>query len=168
MPLPKRPYVAYADQIRITRNGDCAIVEYADETVATTHLKVGAERLSTMTDEDLLGFWNDFVRGTDEFRESVDYVAIEIPVGKPQVEYVAAGDQWTPRGDILRCQVLSDGQREPDEPFVSIDGRDFTLAEFATMVSTFEGWGMRIEFVPDDELHIRPRLRVAEPEPKVR
>jgi len=42
-----------------------------------------------------------------------------------------------------------------DEPFVSIDGRDFTLCEFMTMVGTFGGWGMRIEFVPDDELNER-------------
>ena len=53
-----------------------------------------------------------------------------------------------------------------DEPFVSIDGRDFTLGEFKTMVSTFAGWGMRIEFVPDDETDKRPRLKVREPDPK--
>ena len=32
-----------------------------------------------------------------------------------------------------------------------------------TMVSTFGGWGMRIEFVPNDELHRRPKRRVREP-----
>jgi len=54
---------------------------------------------------------------------------------------------------------------EPDlnEPFVSIDGRDFTLAEFMRMLGTFGGWGMRIEFVPADEMHVRPKLRVREP-----
>ena len=34
------------------------------------------------------------------------------------------------------------------------------------MVGTFGGWGMRIEFVPDDELHQRPRLMVGEPDAK--
>lgn len=48
MPLPKRPYVASADQVRITRKGDDAIIEYADETVAKTWLKVGAEKLASM------------------------------------------------------------------------------------------------------------------------
>ena len=52
------------------------------------------------------------------------------------------------------------------EPFVSIDGRDFTLGEFMTMVGTFGGWGMRIEFVPDDELHMRPKVMVGEPDAK--
>jgi hypothetical protein len=166
MPLPKRPYVASADQIRITRDGDVAVIEYADDAVATTRLAVGAERLTTMSDDELLEFWNESVRNNEEFRETVEYVAIEIPIGKPQVEYAASADQWTPRGNVLRCQVLSGSA--PDEPFVSIDGRDFTLAEFAAMIQTCEGWGMRIEFVPDDELHIRPQLKVAEPEPEAR
>jgi len=34
------------------------------------------------------------------------------------------------------------------------------------MVGTFGGWGMRIEFVPDDELHERPKLEVREPDQK--
>jgi hypothetical protein len=28
------------------------------------------------------------------------------------------------------------------------------------------GWGMRIEFVPDDQLHPRPALEVREPAPE--
>ena len=36
--------------------------------------------------------------------------------------------------------------------------------EFMRMLGTFGGWGMRIEFVPDDELHERPDLVVKEPE----
>ena len=47
MPLPKRPYVASADEVRITRDGDYAIIEYADPKVTTTNLTVGAEKLAT-------------------------------------------------------------------------------------------------------------------------
>ena len=43
-------YVASADEVHITRDGDYAIIEYADPKVATTNLTVGAERLGTMTD----------------------------------------------------------------------------------------------------------------------
>jgi hypothetical protein len=83
-----------------------------------------------------------------------------------QVRYFEEGDQWVPRGSVLRCDLLTDAACEVDleEPFVCIDGRDFTLAEFVKMVGTFGGWGMRIEFVPDDELHERPELEVREPE----
>ena len=168
MPLPKRPYVASADQIRITREGEYALIEYADDAVATTQLKVGADALAAMNDEQLLDYWNELVRNNDEFRERVKYVAEEIPLGKPQVEYFERGNQWTPRGHVLRCQILSDSGIEPDldEPFISIDGRDFSLAEFKKMVGTFAGWGMRIEFVPADEMHVRPKLRVKEPKPE--
>jgi hypothetical protein len=40
--------------------------------------------------------------------------------------------------------------------------------EFAKMVSTFGGWGMRIGFVPDDELHDEPVVEVREPDPRPR
>ena len=170
MPLPKRPYIASPDQVKITREGEYAIIEYADEAVRTTQLKVGAERLASMNDEQLLNYWNELIRNNDEFRERVKYVAEEIPIGKPQVEYFELGDQWTPRGHVLRCQVLTDAAILPklSEPFVSIDGRDFTLGDFMKMVGTFGGWGMRIEFVPADEMHVRPKLKVKEPKPDKR
>lgn len=168
MPLKKRPFVASIDQIRITRQGDTAIIEYADDTVATTHLKMGAQKLAGMTDEQLLDWWNENIEAREEHRQSLTYTATEIPVGKPQVEFFDDADQWTPRGHVVRCQILSDAVIRPDvnEPFVSIDGRDFTLGEFMTLVGTFGGWGMRIEFVPQDELHLRPKLKVREPDAK--
>ena len=166
MPLMKRPYVASADQVRITREGDDAVIEYADDTVATTHLKMGADKLAAMTDEELLDFWNHHIEAREDDRQSLSYTATEIPVGKPQVQFFEEANQWTPRGHVLRCQILSDAAIQPelDEPFVSVDGRDFTLGEFMTMVGTFGGWGMRIEFVPDDELHQRPKVKVREPD----
>lgn len=133
--------------------------------MSATSLMVGAEKLASMTDDQLLHFWNEGLAARDEHRQQFKYIATEIPVGKPQVSFFDRGNQWTPRGHVLRCEILSDAAIEPalEEPFVAIDGRDFSLAEFMTMVGTFGGWGMRIEFVPDDELHKRPRRRVREP-----
>lgn len=166
MPLPKRPYPASAEQVRITRSGDAAIIQYADDSVATTHLTIGAEKLASMTDGQVLELWNEGLVASEEHRRSLRYTAIEIPMGKPQVEFFDRGNQWTPRGHVLRCQILSDAAITPalDEVFVAIDGRDFTLGEFMTMVGSFGGWGMRIEFVPDDEMHERPRLKICEPD----
>lgn len=165
MPRLKRPHVASMEEVRITREGDAAVIEYADESVATTNFGLGAAKLATMTDEDVLEAWNDCLRNMEAHRRSIEYVATEILIGKPQVKFFARGDQWVPRGGVLRCQILSDGGIEPslDEPFVAIDDRDFTLAEFMKMIGTHGGWGMRIEFVPDDELHVRPKLKVREP-----
>lgn len=41
MPMPRRPHVASPDEIRITREGDAAIIEYADSNVATTNFVIG-------------------------------------------------------------------------------------------------------------------------------
>lgn len=30
MPLPRRPHIASLDEVRITRDGDTAVIEYAD------------------------------------------------------------------------------------------------------------------------------------------
>jgi hypothetical protein len=32
------------------------------------------------------------------------------------------------------------------------------------MLTTYSGWGMRIEFVDDDRVHHRPALQVREPD----
>jgi hypothetical protein len=165
MPLPKRPYIASPEQVRISRRGDDAIIEYADSKVATTHLKIGAKQLAAMTDAEILTFWNEHLQANQELRASYNYVAMEIPVGKPQVEYFEAGDQWVARGGVLRCQIITDAAVpvELDEPVVAIDGRDFTTAEFIKLLGCHGGWGMRIVFVPDDELHERPKIRVRNP-----
>jgi hypothetical protein len=78
------------------------------------------------------------------------------------VEYFEDTDQWVARGGVLRCQIVTDAAVpvELDEPVVSIDGRDFTTAEFLKLLGGHGGWGMRIVFVPDDE---RPKIRVREP-----
>jgi hypothetical protein len=65
--------------------------------------------------------------------------------------------------------IVNDSPTDIDDTFISIDDRDFTVAEFVRMVGTFGGWGMRIAFVPDDEVHEQPRINVREPrEPKKR
>ena len=165
MPLSKQPYVASPDQVRITRKGDYAIIEYADSTVATTNLKMGADRLAAMTDAEVLDFWNEHIRVNQAWRDSINYTAKEIPVGKPQVEYFEEGDQWVARGGVLRCQIVTDAAVpvELDEPVVSIDGRDFNVAEFIKLLGGYGGWGMRIVFVPEDELKTQPRISVQDP-----
>jgi len=160
MPKPRRPHVASPDEVRFTRSGDTLIVEYSDPRIATTYLKIGAEKLASLKDEDLLPHWNEFCQADEDYRQSVEYVAREIPLGRPQVKYHGYSDQWVPRGDVLRCVMGEYFDDEPDEPCITIDDRDFTLREFGRMLTTFAGWGMRIEFVPDDELHERPDLKV--------
>ena len=47
---------------------------------------------------------------------------------------------------------------------VGIDDPQLSLEESGRMLTTFAGWGMRFEFVPEDQLHRRPALEVREPD----
>lgn len=166
MPIPRRPHVASPDEVRITREGDAAIIEYADPDVATTYLTMGKEKLDKMTDAEILQFWNESIEARDEFMAEHDNVCVEIPLGKPQVRYEERADQWVPRGHVLRTRILGAmGNEDLDEPFVTIDNRDYTIREFVRMVSTFGGWGMRIAFVADTHLDEEPVIEVREPGP---
>lgn len=67
-----------------------------------------------------------------------------------------------PRGGVLRC-VISDGG--PDcEATVWIDDRGAGPRRVRRMLLTYNGWGMRTAFVPDDEIHEQPNIEVREPE----
>ncbi len=91
---------------RVNHKGDAAIIEYADPKVAVTNFTIGREKMAEKTDEDILALWNEGIEATEELVRDHDHVAVEIPLGKPQLKYFGAGDQWVPRGDVLRCEIL--------------------------------------------------------------
>ena len=62
----RRPHVASPDEVRITRKGDAAIIEYGDPEIPTTNFVIGSEKLAGMTDDDILELWNSGVEATDE------------------------------------------------------------------------------------------------------
>lgn len=158
--MQKKPYQTTLDQVRISRQKDTAVIEYLDPSVVTTHFTIGPQ-VQTMSDQELLDIFNETIRTREEFAAANPYVAVEVPPGSPQVRYFARGDQWVPRGDVLRCLVHDNSDREV---VIEIDGRRFSLREFGRMLMTYAGWGMRICFVPDDELEREPDIEVREPD----
>ncbi len=101
-------------------------------------------------------------RNRDELGE---YVAVEIPVGSPQVEHKPESvNQWVPRAAVLRCYVEDGGGEDGWLPIIYVDDQEFTWDEFGRMLCTYAGWGMRIVFVPEDELSEPPRIDVWEPD----
>lgn len=156
----KRPYVATLDQVRITREADESVIEYAEQGVWTTHFRLGPQ-VHKMTDQEILDRFNEVLEASERMREEYEHVAIEIPPGKPQIEYSENGCQWTPRGDVLRC-VVSDGG-PGNEPIIYIDDHELSWREFGRLLTTYAGWGMRIIFVPDDEIRLEPMIEVREP-----
>ena len=160
MPRMKKPHIATLDEVIISRNGDCGEITYRDPTVGGVSLKIGSD-VARMTDQEILDCHNDTILAMQQSVASYKHKAVEVPPGRPQVRYSELCDQWVPRGDVLRCVIHDEEERRP---VIEIDGRDFTLEEFGTMLTTHAGWGMRIVFVPDSDLEKPPVIVVREPE----
>jgi hypothetical protein len=147
------------DEVIITRQGETAVIEYKEINVGSTNLMLGPE-IHNMSDEDILNCHNDCIYAQVESMKNYKYIAIEIPPGKSQVKYFSPGRYWTMRGDVLRCHINS----EEGETSILVDDKEFTLQEFGKLLSCFEGWGMRIIMVPEDETHQSPPIKVKEPD----
>jgi nitrogen fixation protein len=165
MPRKKKPRIARLDQVRISREGEDAIIEFLDAEIATTHLRIGPE-VGMMTDEDILLLFNQVIAAQIRNRDELgEYVAVEVPVGSSQVErFPGTMTEWVPRGGVLRCVIEDGGGEDGTEPVIHVDDREFTLEEFGGMLLTYAGWGMRVVFVPDDELERTPKTVVREPD----
>ena len=151
IPIRKpRPLVSSLQEITITRTKDSAIIEYKDPAYGTTHLTIGPE-VEAMTDQEIMDLYNDTLKAQAELAMK-PWMAAEIPLGSPQIEYSERCNQWSARGHVLRCLVddTADGEREP---VIEVDGKELSWYEFGKMIVSFAGWGMRIEFTPEDETH---------------
>ena len=157
----KRPCVATLDQVRIRREGNSAVIEHVDTDVATVHLEIGAMGLK-LTDQQILDLYNATIRAQQELARRHNHVAVDVPEGRPQIRYCKASDQRVPRGHVLRC-LIDDGGPDGGEPTVTIDDHELSLAEFGRLLCTYAGWGMRITFVPDDEISRQPTVEVRDP-----
>lgn len=155
----KKPHRATLSEVTITRDGDTAIIKYRDPDIATTHFNMGGE-IAGMTDREILADFNSMIDAKEMLAATYKHVATEVPPGRPQIKYYADAEQWTPRGDVLRCVVAGNLD---DGAFVHIDDKGLTLSEFGKLLSTFSGWGMRIIFVPEDELEKEPVIKIRDP-----
>ena len=155
-----RPLVYSLAEVTITKDKTSAHVQYKDPQFGETTLTIGAE-VAQMTDQEIIDLYNETLEAQAELA-SVKYVAIEPPLGSAQIEYSKQCDQWTPRGHVLRC--LIDDTEGKREPVIMVDSQELSWREFGKLICTFAGWGMRIEFTPQEETHRRPRREAREPE----
>lgn len=158
----QRPRIAHSHEVTIKRDGEYGVIEFKDPTIMSTHLKIGPD-IASKTDEEILDLYNECIRAQSEHIRSHPYVAVEVPLGKPQINYEKQSDQWVPCGNVLRC-LVEDGASEDDGwVTICVDDKELSLHEFGRMLSVYAGWGMRIEFIPEEDIHRRPRLEVREP-----
>jgi hypothetical protein len=119
MPRVKRPQRASLDEVRIERDREYAVITFADDTIGGMNLKLGLE-VQRMTDLDILERFNEAVADMEANVNAWDRTVIEIPAGKPQIEYAASSQQWVPVGDVLRC-IIDEG--DDGQPAIWIDAR---------------------------------------------
>jgi hypothetical protein len=158
----KLRYTASLNDVTITRNGDCARIEYKEVGIPATRLEIGPE-IADMSNEDILEAYNECLKNEAKLAAEGKHVAFEVPLGAGQIEYFSRCDQWVPRGGVLRCLIQDD---EHGQLIIKIDEQALSLRQFGKLLGTYAGWGMRIEFMPEDEVHRRPVLEVREPKPK--
>ena len=155
-------YIASPNDVTITRDGNCARIEYKDEGIPATHLEIGPE-IAGMSNGEILEAYNECLRNDAKLAAARKHVAFEVPLGAAQIEYFARCDQWVPRGHVLRCLIQDD---EHGQLVVKVDEQVLRLRQFGKLLTAYEGWGMRIEFVPEEEVYRRPVLEVREPKDK--
>jgi hypothetical protein len=156
----KKPIPAVIDQVRITRDGNDVIIEYADPNISGTRVTIGP-RLKSMSDREIVDLFNGMMAAQRSLMQDWDKTVTEILPGRPQIEYRKDTDQWVPRGDVLRC-IVDDGGAD-GEVTVYIDNEELSLAEFGKLLRCYAGWGMRIAFVPEERLTENPKIVVREP-----
>jgi hypothetical protein len=124
-----------------------------------THIQIGP-KIHEMTDREVIELHNACLKDDAKLAAKYKHVAFEVPLGSAQIKYFVRCDQWVPRGGVLRCLIQDD---EHGQLVVKIDEQELRLKQFGKLMTTYEGWGMRIEFVPESEVHRRPALEVQEP-----
>jgi hypothetical protein len=152
-------YIARLPEVIVTRDGDFARIEYKDGDIAATLLEIGPE-IRQKSDSEIVELHNESLRDKAAQVSQYKQVAVEVPLGSAQIEYFARCDQWVPRGSVLRCLIRDDPH---GQLLIRVDEQDLRLKQFGKLLMTYEGWGMRIEFVPQEEVHRRPVVEVRKP-----
>jgi hypothetical protein len=138
--------------VTIERDGETAIINFKDTEYGGIHLRVGA-KIDSMSDADIVELHNQVVLSQLELAANWR-PPTEIVPGRPQIKYDKQFREWSAEGHVLRCIVGSNP--ELDEPTVCIDSHKLSWVDFGRMVLHFEGWGMRILFVSEDQLSDPP------------
>ncbi len=154
----RRPYFAKMEDVKIAREGERAIIIYNDRSIPPTELWLG-QKITGMSDAEILHQHNSIIVAQGLPPE--EWRVLEIPPGRPQIDYDPRYRQWMTRGETLRCQVVDGGTA--GEPMIRIDGHELSLEEFGKLLATHAGWGMRITFVPEDALLESPDRMLWDP-----
>ena len=63
-------YIAALDEVTVTRDGDCARIEYTEAGIAATSLEIGPE-IAEMSDSDIVEVHNESLR--NDAKQAAEY-----------------------------------------------------------------------------------------------
>jgi hypothetical protein len=153
-------YPVSLDEATISRSGDYARIEYKQDGIGATYLQIGQE-IDGMSDAEIIKLHNECFSNEAKRVVEYKYIPFEAPLDSGQMEYFARCDQWVPKSQALCCLLQSD---ERGRFLVKIDDQELRSKQFLKLLTTYEGWGMRIEFVPREEVLRRPIPNARKPE----
>jgi len=156
----RRPPQATIDQVHISRDGEYAIIEHADTAYGTTRLLLGP-MLKNMSDAEVLEVFNEIIAAQDASVADPANRPVEIPRGRPQIEWLEDLQQWSARGHVLKCEVSDD---EDGNLVVHVDDKELDAEAFLQLIRPFAGWGMRITFMDESQIHEEPEVIVRDPD----
>jgi hypothetical protein len=145
--MPPKSKIATPDDVTIRRDGNYAVIAFNDQKSGGMNLGIGPE-IELMTDLEILEVYNNVVRSMLDGART--WRPTEIAEGRPQIKFDRKSRQWSAEGHVLRCLINSDSSAT--EPAIKIDNHQLSLQQFGEMLSHFNGWGMRIVFVSEDQL----------------
>jgi hypothetical protein len=140
--------------VHISRDGEYAIIEHADTAYGTTRLLLGPV-LQNMSDAEILEAFNDVTAAQDASVADPANRPVEIPRGRPQIEWLEDFQQWSVRGQVLRCHVSDD---EHGNLVVYVDDKELNAEAFLSLIKPFAGWGMRLTFMDESQVYDEPSV----------
>lgn len=153
----KKLKVAFPNDVKITREGVFAHIDFIDPVYSSRRLEIGPE-LTSMTDEEILRLHNQIV--LSQLRCIAESRPTEMAEGARQIEFDNSYKSWTMLSDVLRCELTSGS--EPDELMVYIDDEELSWDEFGQMLQSYMGWGMRVTLLPQEQLSNPPSPEIIE------
>ena len=162
-----RRHTANLDEVLIRRDETHAWLIYKDHPFEET-FSLPIKGLENLTDKQVLDRFNAHIRWCEESIASER--PLEIADGYQQLRWNPEFKKWSIVGNVLRCKV--DWDREAGDPpgqlAIRIDDKLLSGQDFLDMIETYEGWGMRIEFVHTENLVRRPAPLVRKRKVKVK
>lgn len=117
--------------------------------------------INALADIDILDLYNDIIEAQEASIADPANRPTEIPKGRPQIEWSEEFQDWLIRGEVLKCELSDD---EDGNLVVYVDDKELDADAFLQLIRPFAGWGMRISFMDESQIHDDPGVILRDPD----